>query len=254
MRILVSNDDGIFSPGIRALALAMSRVAEHVLVVAPDVEQSASGHAITLRRPLRYKRTTLEGMPENVEAYRVDGTPADCVMLGVHNGGRPDIVVSGINLGSNLGFDVTSSGTVAAALEGASMGLPAIAFSQQLGEDELDFSHAADFAERLVPEVVNNGLPAQSLLNVNVPAAKPKGARLARQSTHNWDDSYVEREDPRGVPYFWLSGHLIGSDEPDTDYSALTQGYIALTPLQLDMTYHSYFAHLAEFVPDLERA
>lgn len=252
MKVLVSNDDGIFSPGIHALALAMSKIAERVLMVAPDVEQSASGHAITLRRPLRYKHTHLDDLPENVEAYRVDGTPADCVMLGVHNSGRPDIVVSGINLGSNLGFDVTSSGTVAAAIEGASMGLPAIAFSQQLGENDLDFSHAAAFAAALVPRIVQAGLPDQTFLNVNVPAAVPKGVRLARQSTHNWDDSYVEREDPRGVPYFWLSGNLIGSDEPDTDYSAVAEGYIAVTPLQLDMTRHSYFANLADIVPGLE--
>ncbi len=254
MKVLVSNDDGIFSPGIRALALAMCEIADTVIMVAPDVEQSASGHAITLRRPLRYKKTTLENMPDHLEAYRVDGTPADCVMLGIHNGSKPDIVVSGINLGSNLGFDVTSSGTVAAAMEGASMGIPAIAFSQQLGEDELDFSHAAKFAARLAPQVVKNGLPAQTLINVNFPIGKPKGTRLARQSTHNWDDSYVERTDPRGVPYFWLSGNMVGIEEPDTDFTAVTQGYIAVTPLQLDMTHHSYFANLAEFVPGLERA
>lgn len=252
MNVLVSNDDGIFSPGIRALALALSEVAEKVLMVAPDVEQSASGHAITLRRPLRYQRTRLGKLPENVEAYRVDGTPADCVMLGVHNGGRPDVVVSGINLGSNLGFDVTSSGTVAAAMEGASMGIPAIAFSQQVNGDELDFSAAARFAAQLVPEVVRRGLPTQSLLNVNFPAKAARGVRLARQSTHNWDDSYVERIDPRGEPYFWLTGNMIGTEEPDTDYAAVNQGYVAVTPLHLDMTYHSYFANLADFVPGLE--
>jgi 5'-nucleotidase len=252
MNILVSNDDGVFSPGIMALALAMSEVADKVLIVAPDVEQSASGHAITVRRPLRYKRTSLEGLPKNVSAYRVDGTPADCVMLGVHNGGRPDVVVSGINLGSNLGFDVTSSGTVAAAIEGTSMGIPSVAFSLELSEDEFDFAHAASFARALVPQVARHGLPQQTLLNVNVPARAPKGVRLARQSTHNWDDSFVERQDPSGVPYFWLAGKLIGSDEPDTDFAAVRQGYIAVTPLHLDMTHTGFFADLAEFVPGLE--
>lgn len=252
MKILVSNDDGVFSPGIHALALAMSRIADEVLIVAPDVEQSASGHAITLRRPLRYKATRLKGLPENVTAFRVDGTPADCVMLGVHHGGEPDVVVSGINLGSNLGFDVTSSGTVAAALEATSLAVPAIAFSLQLGDDDLDFSAAAAFAAELVPQIFKEGLPAQTLLNVNVPSGKPKGVRLAKQSTHNWDDGFDERTDPNGESYFWLTGTLVGSDEPDTDFRAVQDGYISVTPLHLDMTHYSYFAKLAEFVPGLE--
>jgi 5'-nucleotidase len=251
VKILISNDDGIFSPGIHALALAMSTIATEVLIVAPDIEQSASGHALTLRRPLRYKQTHLKGLPEHVTAYRVDGTPADCVMLGVHNGGQPDVVVSGINLGSNLGFDVTSSGTVAAALEGTSMGIPSIAFSLEIS-DSLDFGFAADFAAELVPQVVKAGLPAQTLLNVNFPKQKPKAVRLARQSTHNWEDFYVERQDPNGVPYFWLGGTLKGSEEPDTDYAAIKAGYTAITPLHLDMTHNSYFANLAKFVPGLE--
>ena len=252
MKILVSNDDGVFSPGIRALALAMSRIADEVLIVAPDVEQSASGHAITLRRPLRYKATKLENLPGNVRAFRVDGTPADCVMLGVHNGGRPDAVVSGINLGSNLGFDVTSSGTVAAALEATSLAVPAVAFSLQLGEDDLNFSHAAAFAAELVPQIVAEGLPAQTLLNVNIPSHPPKGVRLAKLSTHNWDDGFDERTDPNGETYFWLTGTLVGSDEPDTDYQTVKDRYISVTPLHLDMTHHSYFAQLAELVPGLE--
>ena len=252
VKILVSNDDGVFSPGIHALALAMSRIADEVLIVAPDVEQSASGHAITLRRPLRYKTTKLENLPSNVTAFRVDGTPADCVMLGVHHGGKPDAVVSGINLGSNLGFDVTSSGTVAAALEATSLAVPAIAFSLQLGDDDLDFSEAATFAEKLVPQIVAEGLPAQTLLNVNVPSSTAKGVRLAKLSTHNWDDGFDERTDPNGETYFWLTGTLVGSDEPDTDFSTVRDGYIAVTPLHLDMTHHSYFSRLAELVPGLE--
>ena len=251
MKVLVSNDDGVFSPGIHALALAMSRIAEEVLIVAPDVEQSASGHALTLRRPLRYKRTNLKNLPGNVSAFRVDGTPADCVMLGVHNSGEPDVVVSGINLGSNLGFDVTSSGTVAAALEGCSMDIPSIAFSLKMSE-ELDFSYAADYAAELVPQVVKTGLPEQTLINVNFPEGKPKGVRLAKQSTHMWEDYYVERQDPSGVPYYWLAGNIRDHDEPDTDFSTIKAGYTAVTPLQLDMTKLSYFSRMAEFVPGLE--
>lgn len=251
MKVLVSNDDGIFSPGIHALALAMSTIADEVLIVAPDVEQSASGHALTLRRPLRYKHTNLKGLPKNVQAYRVDGTPADCVMLGVHNGGQPDVVVSGINLGANLGFDVTSSGTVAAALEGTSMGIPSLAFSLESG-DGLDFTHAAEYAAELVPQIVKTGLPSQTLLNINFPNQHPKGVRLARQSTHNWDDYYVEREDPNGVPYYWLAGKMKDSEEPDTDYAAIKEGYTAITPLHLDMTQLSYFSTLMDNVPGLE--
>jgi len=128
MKVLISNDDGIFAKGIRALAEVVREIADEVVIVAPAVEQSAAGHAITIRSPLRYTKTRLEGL-EDIPAYRVDGTPADCVMLGVANAGKPDLILSGINIGSNLGFDVTHSGTVAAAIEGMTMGIPSIAFS-----------------------------------------------------------------------------------------------------------------------------
>ena len=249
MKILVSNDDGIFSPGIQALAAALREVAD-VIVVAPDVEQSASGHAITIRRPLRYKRTNVRGL-DGLEAYRVDGTPADCVVLGVHNSGRPDVIVSGINVGSNLGFDVTHSGTVAAAMEGTTLGVPSVAFSLRTGEGDLDFSYAAVYAARLVPEVAKHGLPARTLLNVNFPVGEPKGVRLAKQSTHVYQDAIVTREDPGGVPYYWVAGTPSADEEPDTDYTAVVQGYAAVTPLYLDMTHTRYFADLSEFVPGL---
>jgi 5'-nucleotidase len=253
VKVLISNDDGIFSPGIQALAAALREVADEVLVVAPDVEQSAMGHAITVRRPLRYKATKLGGL-EGVPAFRVDGTPADCVVLGVHNGGRPDIVVSGINIGSNLGYDITHSGTVAAAIEGTTMGIPAIAFSLRSGEGDLDFSYGADFAKQLVPIVAKRGLPRKTLLNVNFPAGQPKGVRLARQSTHSYQDAVISREDPDGVPYYWIAGTPTAEREPDTDYTTVVDGYIAVTPLYLDLTYSRFFANLAEFVPGLEQA
>lgn len=253
MKVLVSNDDGIFSPGIEALAKALCEVADEVVISAPDVEQSAVGHAITVRRPLRYKRTRLPGL-EDIEAYRVDGTPADCVVLGVHNSGRPDVVVSGINIGSNLGYDVTHSGTVAAAIEGTTLGIPAIAFSLRIAEGEVDFSYAAAYAAELAPLVARHGLPERTLLNVNFPAGKPKGVRLARQSTHSYKDRIVRREDPEGVPYYWVAGKPTGQHVPDTDFTTVEEGYAAITPLYLDFTYTRYFADLAEFVPGLERA
>lgn len=253
MKVLISNDDGIFSPGIYALAQAVQKVADKVIIVAPDVEQSAMGHAITVRRPLRYKRTRVRGL-EEIEAYRVDGTPADCVVLGVHNNGRPDIVISGINLGSNLGYDVTHSGTVGAAIEGTTMGIPSIAFSLRTSEasGELDFSHAAAYAAQLVPAIAKRGLPEKTLLNVNFPSGPIKGARLARQSTHTYQDSVVMREDPDGTPYYWVAGTPTAEREPDTDYTTVVEGYVAITPLYLDFTYTRFFADLAEVVPGLE--
>lgn len=252
MKVLVANDDGIFSPGIRALAEAMLEVADEVVISAPDVEQSAVGHGITIRRPLRYQKTRLKGL-EGVEAYRVDGTPADCVVLGVHNSGRPDVVVSGINIGANLGYDVTHSGTVAAAIEAATLGIPAIAFSLRSGKGDLDFSYGADYAKRLVPRVAKKGLPQRTLLNVNFPAGPLKGARLSRQSTHSYVDEVIAREDPEGVPYYWVAGVPTGEREPDTDYTAVTDGFASVTPLYLDFTYSAYFSTLAEFVPGLEK-
>ncbi len=252
MKILVSNDDGIFSPGILALAKAMCEIADEVLVVAPDVEQSAVGHGITVRRPLRYKETKLD-LPSNARAYRVDGTPADCVIVGALSEGKPDLVVSGINLGPNLGYDVTHSGTVAAAIEGMTLGIPSVAFSMQSDNGDFDFSEAAEFAKKLAPKVAAHGLPLRTLLNVNVPAGKPKGVRLARQSLHNWEDSLVKREDPNGVPYFWVAGKSMSQDEPDADFATVMAGYISVTPLYFDMTRDNYFATLAEFVPGLEK-
>jgi 5'-nucleotidase len=242
MKVLIANDDGIFSPGIYALAEAMLEVMDEVVVVAPDVEQSASGHAITVRHPLRYKKTHLQGL--DVEAYRVDGTPADCVVLGVHNSSKPDIVISGINLGNNLGFDVTHSGTVAAAIEGTTLGIPSIAFSMRARET-LDFRYATDFAKQLVPVIATHGLPERTLLNVNFPSGQAKGVRLSKQSTHQYHDEIVKRIDPDGQPYYWVAGTPKGELEPDTDYTAIDQGYISVTPLTLDFTRYDFFDDLS---------
>jgi 5'-nucleotidase len=249
MRILVSNDDGIFSPGIKALGLAMRALGE-VYVVAPDVEQSAVGHGITVRRPLRFKHTQSAGFGE-IPAYRVDGTPADCVVLGVHLLGRPDLLVSGINIGVNLGLDLTHSGTVAAALEGTSLGIPSIAFSLDTSGEELDFTEAALWAQRLARLVAEKGLPRGIFLNVNFPAGTPKGVLVTRLSTHHWEDTVVERLDPEGRPYYWIAGTPVGEEEEGTDLWAVRRGYVSVTPVSLDFTALDFLPEVARWVEGL---
>ncbi|ALJ89897.1 5'/3'-nucleotidase SurE [Thermus aquaticus] len=249
MRILVSNDDGIFSPGIKALGLAMRALGE-VYVVAPDVEQSAVGHGITVRRPLRFKHTQSAGFGE-IPAYRVDGTPADCVVLGVHLLGRPDLLVSGINIGVNLGLDLTHSGTVAAALEGTSLGIPSIAFSLDTSGEELDFTEAALWAQRLARLVAEKGLPRGIFLNVNFPAGTPKGVLVTRLSTHHWEDKVVERLDPEGRPYYWIAGTPVGEEEEGTDLWAVRRGYVSVTPVSLDFTALDFLPEVARWVEGL---
>lgn len=249
MRILVSNDDGIFSPGIKALGLAMRALGE-VYVVAPDVEQSAVGHGITVRRPLRFKHTQSAGFGE-IPAYRVDGTPADCVVLGVHLLGRPDLLVSGINIGVNLGLDLTHSGTVAAALEGTSLGIPSIAFSLDTSGEELDFTEAALWAQRLARLVAEKGLPRGIFLNVNFPAGTPKGVLVTRLSTHHWEDTVVERLDPEGRPYYWIAGTPVGEEEEGTDLWAVRRGYVSVTSVSLDFTALDFLPEVAHWVEGL---
>ncbi|OLV19816.1 5'/3'-nucleotidase SurE [Deinococcus marmoris] len=251
-RILVSNDDGIFSPGIKALGLAMSEFAD-VTVVAPDVEQSAVGHGITIRRPLRFKHTAAAGFGD-IPAYRVDGTPADCVVLGVQLLGRPDLVVSGINLGPNLGDDLTHSGTVAAAIEGLSLGLPSIAFSQQSGPDgEYDFAAGAAYAAKLARQVLAHGLPPRTLLNVNFPSRPASGVRVTAVGHHRWEDSVVTRQDPEGRDYHWVAGVSRAEDAQDetTDYGAVQSGMISVTPVRLDLTARDLLEQVGGYLPEV---
>lgn len=250
-RVLVANDDGIFSPGIKALGLAMSQFAD-VVVVAPDVEQSAVGHGITIRRPLRFKHTAAAGFGDDIPAYRVDGTPADCVVLGVHLLGKPDLVVSGINLGPNLGDDLTHSGTVAAAIEGLALGIPSIAFSQQSGTDgEYDFTRGAAFAAELAQQVLERGLPHRVLLNVNFPRGAAEGRRVTRLGEHRWEDSLITRHDPEGREYHWVAGHSTAADAHDiqTDYGAVQAGLISVTPVRLDLTARDLMGELEGYLP-----
>ena len=253
-RILVVNDDGIFSPGLRALALAVAAFAE-VRVVAPDVEQSAVGHGITIRRPLRFRHTASAGFGDPVPAYRVDGTPADCVVLGVHLLGRPDMVVSGINLGPNMGHDLTHSGTVAAAIEGLTFGVPSIAFSQVSSEGgEYDFAPGAEYAALLVEHVLNTGLPPRTLLNVNFPAGQLRGARATRLSDHRYEDTLISRQDPEGKEYYWVAGTIrVGDVGDDTDNAAVLSGYASVTPVRLELTAQDLLGPLGRTLPWVEQ-
>jgi 5'-nucleotidase len=229
-RILVTNDDGVFSEGIKLLADALSEVAQ-VTVVAPDREQSATGHSLTLHRPLRLQKL-------EADRWAVDGTPTDCVNLGVLHllkEDRPALVVSGINFGSNLGDDVTYSGTVSATFEGTLLGIPSVAFSQEIGE-HFSFEPGARFARKLVGELLARDLPPDLLLNVNFPAAPILGARFTRLGRRNYQQSVVEKLDPRGRRYYWIAGAPIWEPGEGTDFEAVSQGFVAVTPLHLDLT------------------
>lgn len=245
-RILVTNDDGVHSEGIRTLAHALEAVGD-VTIVAPLQEASAIGHALTLRRPLR-----LETVAPDI--YAVDGTPTDCVNIAVavlFKGELPDMVVSGINMGWNLGDDVTYSGTVAGALEGALLGIPAIAVSLQRTRDYIfDFAPAAQAAATLAAWIEAHPLPDRTFLNVNLPKGVPKGFRRTVQGKRNHVTKITERLDPRGKPYYWIEEGLDDwTPHDDSDYHAVQEGYISVTPLNPDLTAHEAFGHLERF-PD----
>lgn len=229
--ILVSNDDGIHSPGIKKLASALRRLGT-VYVVAPDRERSASSHSLTLHRPLR-----MTEIGPNLVA--VDGTPTDSINLAVHGvlPRKPDCVVSGINAGANLGEDVSYSGTVSAAMEGTLLGIPSIAVSLVARKD-FDFTASAAFAVKLVRRILNKGLPKDTFLNVNVPSArKIKGYRITSQGKRHFSDVVIEKKDPRGRKYYWIGGDIDRWEGgKESDFHAINQGYISITPLHLDMT------------------
>ncbi|HEY0514110.1 MAG TPA: 5'/3'-nucleotidase SurE [Thermoanaerobaculia bacterium] len=243
-RILITNDDGIFSQGIRLLASSLSALAE-VVVVAPDREQSATGHSLTLSRPLRMQK-----VEENW--YAVDGTPTDCVNLGVLSllkDNPPDLVCSGINFGLNLGDDVTYSGTVSATFEGTLLGIPSVAFSQEVGEG-FSFEAAADFARRLVEVLLGEELPRDLLLNVNVPAGPVQGVSFTRLGRRIYKQSVIEKLDPRGRKYYWIAGTPQWEHASGTDFEAVSRGRISVTPLHLDLT---YYPGLESFTPLKEK-
>lgn len=242
--ILVTNDDGIHSDGLKALAEAMREIGE-VTVVAPDREQSAASHSLTLHRPLRINRVA-------DKTYAVEGTPTDCVYLATRSlmkgDGRPALVASGINKGSNLGDDIHYSGTVSAAFEGTVLGIPSMAISV-VGRGPHHFATAAAFAARLAKRVLDERLPGDTLLNVNVPNVPPDeitGVAITRMGKRHYGDSVIENTDPRGRKYYWIGGaELDAEDIPGSDCNALQEGKISVTPLHLDLTNHPAIGRLS---------
>jgi 5'-nucleotidase len=239
--ILITNDDGYRSDGIHALADALKPLGE-VTIVAPVDESSAIGHALTLRRPLR-----LDAVSDGV--YGVDGTPTDCVNIAIAHVFRrlPDLVVSGINKGWNLGDDVTYSGTIAGAFEGALLGVPSMAVSLRATQAQYDFSHAAQVAATLADSLLRRPLPPRVFLNVNVPTGRSKGIRVTVQARRNHITSVAERHDPKGRPYFWIEeGQTEWQPHDRSDYQAVRDGYVSVTPLQPDLTAHHLLDALEE--------
>ena len=243
MLILVTNDDGIHSLGLSALASALAELGR-VIIVAPDRERSAVSHSLTLHSPLRAE----EIQPDT---FVVDGTPTDCVNLGIHGllKDRPDLVVSGINRGANLGEDITYSGTVSAAMEALLMGVPAFAISlASLAGQQGDYHSAGLFAVKLARMVAAHGLPEDTFLNVNIPQGETRGVKITRQGKRRYEDLVVEKMDPRGRKYYWIGGGVSQFENiPGSDFMAVEKGYISVTPLHIDMTNYRSFDALAEW-------
>ncbi len=248
MRILLTNDDGILAEGIFWLYQQLRTLGE-VLVVAPAVEQSATGHAITLYHPLRVKKVSRE---KGYWGYAVNGTPADCVKIAIKvlMPKPPDIVVSGINMGPNVGLAVLYSGTVSAAMEGTVLGFPSVAVSLGTKQDP-DFRYAAKFTKKLIRDVHRHGLPPGTLLNVNVPPVPEeaiKGVRITRHGSSRIVESFDKRMDPQRGTYFWLSGELVAAEEgPEVDGTALKNREISITPIHYDLTHHKFMGNLEKW-------
>lgn len=246
MKILLTNDDGIYSPGISALKRAMDAIGS-VTVVAPDVQKSGVGHAITFSHPLRIRDVYLDN---EFFGYGIDGSPADCVKLGMRviMEEKPSLLVSGINMGANVGINVLYSGTVAAAIEGAVLGVPSVAISLALSESTYNMDDAADIAKVMISNIVKRKLPKGTLLNINIPLVPKKdvkGVVVTRQCSGDFDEHFDKRTDPRGVAYYWLAGTGWPEvDVPGTDMHALKDGYISITPLKYDLTDDSFMEDL----------
>ncbi|MCE2894877.1 MAG: 5'/3'-nucleotidase SurE [Flammeovirgaceae bacterium] len=248
--ILVSNDDGITSRGILNLVNVMKELGE-VIVVAPDGPQSGMGHAITVGDTLRLNESFIF---EGVRAFECSGTPADCIKMARHfvlkDERQPDVVVSGINHGSNTSISVLYSGTMSAAIEGAIEGVPAIGFSLCDYSHKADFSHTAPFVKKITEQVLKKGLPKGVALNVNIPAKKNdniKGIRVCRQANAKWVEEFDQRFDPYGRPYFWMTGNFVNFDKAeDNDEWAIANNYVSVVPCQFDLTAHQAIAQLNE--------
>lgn len=238
MHILLTNDDGIAAEGIIALRRELARIAE-VTVVAPERERSASGHGITVHKPLRVKSYNYS---DGTSGWSVSGTPADCVKLALDalvKNKKPDLVVSGINFGANLGTDVLYSGTVSAAIEAAILGCPSIAVSLVTGDD-CCFSFAAEFTSHLCCMLFDKELPADTLLNVNIPNRNKEailGVEITKLGNHRYDNTVHKREDPWGKVYYWLAGEIVDSNQDEgTDVAAINAGRVSITPIHFDLT------------------
>lgn len=244
--ILVTNDDGIISPGIKALVEVMVKFGD-VTVVAPDSPQSGMGHAITIHDPLRLQKVDVF---ENVPAYQCSGTPADCVKIAIDKilYQKPDLCVSGINHGSNASINVIYSGTMSAAMEAAIDGIPAIGFSLLDFSFDADFTAAKVYVEKIVRNMLNAGLTKDALLNVNIPnlpIEEIKGMKVCRQANAKWIEEFDERRDPNGKNYYWLTGKFVNNDQgQDTDVWALENGYVSIVPVQFDLTHHHAISYL----------
>lgn len=250
LKILISNDDGIHANGIQTLAAKLSQNHE-VYVVAPDRERSATGHALTLHKPIRIEEMDLS-FPV-AKAYSVSGTPSDCVKLALNAllDVEIDVLVSGINHGPNLGSDVIYSGTVSAALEGAIHGIPSIAVSLVNGFEKMaDFSHGAEFINQFLPTAMKVGIPAKSILNINIPAVSLHhfaGIQIAELGTRMYTDSYEKRIDPRGGVYYWLAGEIIETGEADdSDVEAIRNNMVAISPVHYNLTNYNALTLLKE--------
>lgn len=247
-KILVSNDDGIYSEGIIALREAMQEVGE-VFVYAPHKQQSAVGHAITTHLPLRVNPYYMNG---DFFGYAVTGTPADCVKLAVttHLKEKPDLIVSGINHGSNAAINVIYSGTVSAATEGTILGIPSIAFSLTTYVD-FDFTYSKKVAKIIAEAVLRNGLPPGVLLNVNIPPVTEeqiKGIKVTKQGKSRWNDYFEKRVDPQGREYFWLTGTMSSfEDDEESDIIAIQNNYVSVTPIQFDLTAYHFLETLKKW-------
>lgn len=259
MKLLISNDDGIYASGVRSLANGLATAGHDVSVVCPDRERSATGHGLTLHQPIRAE--TIESVfHPSIKAWACSGTPSDCVKLALWAllDSPPELVISGINQGANLGTDVLYSGTVSAAMEGIIERIPSIAISLT-SFTSLDFQAPVAFAQSLVAQLQNEPLPELMLLNVNVPPVKLEeiaGVVLARQGVRRYIDVFEKRVDPRGKTYYWLAGELLEEFEPEqglhlpqdipTDVEAIRQNYITVTPLQYNLTYASGLEQLRQ--------
>ena len=247
LNIVLSNDDGVHAPGLNALATILKPIA-NVTVVAPNRDRSGASHSLTLTRPLRV--VTLDN-----GFLSVDGTPTDCVHFAITGGieGFPDMVISGINEGSNLGDDILYSGTVAAAMEGRSLGYPAIAVSAMAPPSGvIDYTTAAKVVEKIVRQLQTNPLPAEAILNINVPALsfdELKGFKVTRLGHRHLAEPIIRDTDPRGRPIYWVGAPGSEADSgPDTDFHAVAEGYVSITPLQFDLTQHAIIPQMHEWI------